>query len=96
MSGDFPARDVRLTEAGKRAVRETTQQEVKVWLGKRSRGLETCSICYGYCCGPNTYQGGGPHGSHSRGSRSGGGDREYDPYWGQGYSRPTGGSQYEV
>ena len=91
MSGDFPARDVRLTEAGKRAVKETIQQGAKTRLGKRSRGPETCSICYGYCCGPNPYQGEGPHGS-----RSGGGDREYDPYWGQGYSRPTGGSHYKV
>ena len=81
MSGDFPARDVRLTEAGKRAVKETTQQGTKVRLVKRSRGPETCSICYGYCCGPNPYRGGGPHGSHSGGSHSGGGDREFDPYW---------------
>ena len=37
MSGAYLARDARLTEAGKRAMKETLYQGSKVRLGKRSR-----------------------------------------------------------
>ena len=57
MIGDFPARDYRLTEAGKRAMKSSAPQGSKVKLGKRGRGPESCGIFYRYCCGSNPYQG---------------------------------------
>ena len=44
MSGSYPASDIRVTEGGMGALKETTQQGAKVRLGKRSRGPESCII----------------------------------------------------
>ena len=73
MSGDsdrYLARDIRYTGSGTGSGGSANGQNTGSTSGGGSQRPQTCSVCLGYCCGPNPYRGGGHSGGHNRGSHT--------------------------